>query len=136
MNLSDQVVSLELAKRLKELGVEQKSLVYWLNIEDIIYVKLNKDGSVFIDENGSTIIDRIEYKIKLGDPFAWNIKKENTWAAFTVAELGRFLQWEKLYISGILEELLNYVDSKNTEADTRAKMLIYLIENKLMEIPK
>jgi len=29
MKLEDQVCSLELAKRLKELGVEQESLFYW-----------------------------------------------------------------------------------------------------------
>ena len=29
MKLEDQVVSLELAKKLKELGVKQESLFYW-----------------------------------------------------------------------------------------------------------
>lgn len=34
MNIEDQVCSLELAKKLKELGVEQDSLWYWIEVSD------------------------------------------------------------------------------------------------------
>lgn len=135
MRIESQVCSLELAIRLKELGVKQDSLVDWLNIPDIYHYKLNEDGTLFRNKEGQTVIDRIAYNIRLGNSFAFDIDKDNCWSAFTVAELGEMLQWEKLYIFNVPEKLLKYVDGRNTEADARAKMLIYLLENKLMELP-
>lgn len=153
MKLENQVCSLDCAKRLKELGIKQESLVYWLNIQHCVHMKVKEDGyTLQEDENGQPIVDKIDYRIELGNPFAWNIDKDNCWSAFTVAELGEMLPEE--YIScktqgskkdGICREYwLCYEEidgcdtektqMEETEADARAKMLIYLIENKLMEI--
>jgi hypothetical protein len=121
MKLEDQVVSLDLAKRLKELGVEQKSLFWWVNGHGKIELhdRRTDDGSV---------------------------------SAFTVAELGEilppFVKTERdgyvnfrqrktdngLYLcSGYPgEELVIEFGDGTNEADARAKMLIYLIENKLI----
>lgn len=146
MNIEDQVCSLELARRLKELGVKQKSIIFWLNIQHCIHMKINTDdSSLQEDENGNPIIDRIDYRIGLGNPYAYNIEKENTWAAFTVAELGEMLPkythsakgddknhtWECMYDCG-----KNYFSKSGaeTEANARAKMLIYLLENRLINI--
>lgn len=49
-----------------------------------------------------------------------------------LAELGEMLLWEKLYIFGCPEDLQQYINFETTEADARAKMLIYLIEQGLM----
>lgn len=160
MKLEQQVCSLELAKKLKELRVEQKSLFYW-------YPYL-----VGVGEN-----DVVEYNVAFGknelaltfrQPFYQEYKHIS---AFTVAELGEMLPetiGEKTWLNytkslngwGEICETIsyskwedrgNYLEpvricefsilphSKNeksnkSEADIRAKMLIYLIENKLQTI--
>lgn len=122
MQLEQQVCSLELAKKLKELGVKQESL--WV-----------------YDELGC-LITRQSYA------------KTRT-AAFTVAEPGVVLPKEEnivcmLFASGrcqyAIEGDVKYQGggiqssrwgaagtciSGDTEADARARMLVYLLENKL-----
>ncbi len=115
MRLEDQVVSLELAKKLKELGVKQGSLFKW-------------------DDLGHRW--SLEYDIRgyIG-----------RYSAFTVAELGEMLPnvyySSKVYSSDRKD--MNYecaghesgdIFTADTEANARAKMLIYLTENKLMEV--
>jgi len=124
MRLEDQVVSLELAKKLKELGIDQEAGCgfYW-----------HKDKLVFAhSECGNHAI---------GD---WN----NYIAAFTVAELGEMLPrfYESHRTNGITPEIewtCQYKEDgkvthqvSNTEADARAKMLVYLLENGLMKPEK
>jgi hypothetical protein len=115
MKLEQQVCGLELAKRLKELGVEQTSMAWWLG---------SKDNPIYF----------VGYE-EPSEHVAWN-----KYAAFTVAELGEMLpsdkytsrkvydQWECAFRSIDGDSFEQYAD---TEADARAKMLIYLIENKL-----
>lgn len=115
MKLESQVVSLELAKRLKELGVKQESAFYWKNecgVETIILTQT-----------------------KTGCPVcSWT-------SAFSVAELGEMLcrpgrdnmelpRWE-MWKWWVLVEDKHIVE--NTEADARARMLIHLIEQKLVK---
>lgn len=126
MQLEKQVVSLELAKKLKELGVKQESLFWWLYDEDGDYVDYLY---------GETLPAR-----GLKEPFL-------RCSAYTVAELGELLP--PGFISGQVEESEGYVcfDENNcnvlkdgfvgkyedTEADARAKMLIYLLSNDLFK---
>jgi len=133
MELEKQVCSLELAKKLKELRVEQDSLFYWYKFKDCehrdFYAGYHED--VFIKE------------INFG-----NIIK---YSAFTVAELGEMLPkgtktWKHLCDEkcdpryrgediGYHVQLpdISYAVLGNTEADARAKMLIYLLENDLIK---
>lgn len=151
MNLYDQFCSLDLAKRLEELGVKQESLFYWLNVEHCIHMKVKEDGySLQEDEDGNPIIDKIDYRTELGNPAVYNIDKENYWSAFTVAELGEMLpmfstdynQLKIVKVSGGWR--VGYYSDRTFEkefiekilANAMAKMLIYLIENKLIEVPK
>lgn len=114
--LEKQVTSLESSRRLKELGVKQDSLFY-----------ITAKGNLFNEQHATKIED---------------------YSAFTVAELGGMLpQYTESYriatnrFSCKFCELLE--DKKgdpvngepiikvcDTEADARAEMLIYLIENK------
>ncbi len=119
MKLEDQVISLELAKRLKELGVKQESHFSWYVEEEALTVTHEIDG------DGEIV------------------------AAFTVAELGEILP-NMLYEKYVLDQIkmtdggygLAYRDgsdfeanaSADTEADARAKMLIYLLKNKLITL--
>lgn len=143
MKLEQQVCSLELAKRLKELGVKQDGYFAWQNIEG--------------DERGD--LKNVPYFVE-GRPIYNEERMEEIYSAFTVGELGELLPvsvevdgraklfemtkgevdggigWTCWYldylyhnVSGILPQ--GYRDN---EADARAKMLIYLLENKLITL--
>lgn len=113
MKLEEQVVSLELSKQLKSLGVKQESLFYWEEAR----------GMWFIDYSSSPGVNHI--------------------SAFTGAELGEMWPFGKdVYtfktpISGtwIVEyEKLNKSFVGSDEVEARAKMLIYLLENKFITL--
>ena len=134
MKLEDQVTNLELSKKLKELGVKQESLWYWNSKDKEVYYRC--DFVVFSPTQQTTL-----KKSKFGDePF------EEWFSAFTVAELGEMLPKgfaTHVMLNGIHKEkwrcLSNLELSEkcpeliaDTEANARAKTLIYLIENKLI----
>jgi len=118
MTLEDQVCSLELAKKLKELGVRQKSAFYWTEREIVF---------------GGYGTRKVELERREGERVS----------AFTVAELGEMLPLHKLFqkrfekggsiYCAIEDETGNYIFEEDapTEADARAKILIYVIENQL-----
>jgi len=122
MKIQDQVVNLELSKQLKKLGVKQNN--------DLFYWHANVGNQYYLMRLTRTMI---EY-----DP-------SRDISAFTVAELGEMLKKYKAFKNGDISELPKYdqildvwvgfmAETSNTEADARAKMLIYLIENKLINI--
>ncbi len=170
MKLENQVCSLELSKKLKELVVRQESLFYWrlqyTTSEDFI-------GGVSAGKVGHFGDYRLEYlpkpRYRTAD-VKWNesdlAKIDNTEiSAFTVAELGEMLpgtahpilngywltkfssskygnmdgnkveysvSYELIEENGKPSKYIHYFE--NTEADARAKMLVYLLENKLITI--
>jgi hypothetical protein len=128
MDIKDQVCSLELAKRLKELGVKQESLFYYGRC-------LNKEYRLTCE---------FDYEYRLTCQCGFIFPHSETISAFTVAELGemlpdKFTTYRDLSkfkgawtdkASDLIGKL--YVIS-DTEADARAKILIYLIENGLIK---
>lgn len=128
--LEKQVNNLELGRRLKELGVRQESAFYWVKL---IY---SSDWS---------------FKPRVGDyglkPYHELRCEEinpkdihGVYAAFTVAELGEMLPWEiGVHFDKWNDQWLYYygdMDDKpysNTEADARAKCLVYLIEQGIVK---
>lgn len=160
MNLQEQVCSLELAKRLSELGVKQRSLFFWIGKES-----LKKDMMVF----------GIAY---LARTFKEQDKFKEIYSAFTVAEMLSLLpsrldikqnepfnhfrlRIEKCLLApdAVFKEnyLINYY-CDTTEgggenawfvrklsnnnfysenlSDAAAMLLIYLVSNKFVELPK
>lgn len=134
MKLEDQVCNLELAKRLKELGVKKESFAYWYKAHSGCH---------------QLRIDRSD----LGND--WEENKITS--AFTVAELGEMIPrgfssgrpfgkdlfecwptFEAMSDDRLDEEQSRFLkvplDRETKEADVRAKMLIYLLENKLVEL--
>ena len=130
MKIKDQVVSLNLAKKLKKLGVEQDSLWYW------IYNMVER-------------VEKPHLKLKQ-QTTSWKVNKEDRdggvikyYSAFTVAELGNKLpgntfsfkdkawicRWRDQVKGSV--EFTNYQFPAKSEANARAKCLIYLIENTL-----
>jgi len=122
MNIDDQIVSLELAKKLKELGIEQDSLWRWC---------IHNNGVVGCYAGISRKVHSLS-----------EVKEE--YSAFTVAELGEILtnihgRWS----SGTLNEPdtddryicewydrygVEYWKCGKTEAEARAKAIIWLKE--------
>jgi hypothetical protein len=122
MKIEQQVTSLEISKRLKELAVKQEGIFHWF--------------------------DRAEVNAFKGEPplLLQEIQDTNPhrYSSFTVAELGEMLP--KFFISGkeeiggpyfcnddsVLSKITGILTTADTEADARGKMLIYLLENKLI----
>jgi len=136
MKHSDQVCSLELAKKLKELGIKQESLFVWEYYDENCYAIKYFPYAV-----NNTMTDII-YSIKF-------------YSAFTSSELGEMLpaaiqsddksqshykldickshdnRWLVAYFKDFnLPPMIALIADK--EADARAKTLIYLIENNLL----
>ena len=150
MELKEQVCSLELAKQLKEAGVPQESLFYWSNDLQTLLPDRNwkEDWGVSMYPAKS---------VKRSDGLEITIEKVS---AFTTAELGEMLPvcyqtnrrlssvWECLQeFTSTTEQVNGQVVTKNftanftansvsffepTEADARAKMLLFLIQQKLI----
>lgn len=122
MKLESQVTNLELSKKLKELGVKQESLYVWgSNIEGARFSPIKEKDFILIG-----VDRRGEY------PNIFNF----TYSAFTASELGDifpssiqlpFKMSGKWYWSN--EKGRYEVD---TETNGRAKMLIYLLEHKVI----
>ena len=137
MELEQQVTSLELSKKLKELGVPQESLAYFIKNECI-----DKDYNCRNDDDyfDLHIFDSWEPMSK-----SLTMSKTEFYSAFTVAELGEMLpdwssgakgggKWGYNFICGGKFSQLDDDIEENTEADARAKTLIYLFENKLIKL--
>lgn len=133
--LPSQVTSLPLSKRLKELGVPQQGSLYsWhMTVSHTL-------GSGEYKENGYSIQNR-EARPDLYP----NDKKYEAYAAYTVAELGMFLSeknWEeRCNGNGIFKmtykldsEKERYTVTSNNEADARASMLVWLLEQKIISL--
>ena len=125
MEIEEEVCSSELAKELKELGVEQNSIFYWV-----------RDRPMQGWESDRYILELVGIT---------SYQREYGYSAFTVAELGEMLPEgyysQKERGSWVCTDADNHLavtniydcDNIYTEADARAKMLIYLIENNLIE---
>ncbi|RCV64272.1 hypothetical protein C5S53_09465 [Methanophagales archaeon] len=104
MKLEDQVASLELAKELKELGVKQDSIFYWWRSQDMGWLLLYNPATIYRTE---------------------------AYSAFTVGELGEMLPSNAhFFVATEHSKYLAYCDAHKevaiTEADARAKLLIFL----------
>jgi hypothetical protein len=120
LTLEQQVCSLESAKKLKKLGVPQNSLFSFGKY-------LTREGY------GLSLTSKWE---AVGEPFIY--------AAFTVAELGYLLPenidcWKQVYNSdNQIEWRCIYHKGRIVwdinEAEARAKMLIWLLENNLINL--
>ncbi len=130
MKLEDQVCSLDLAKRLKELGVKQESLAYW-HIQrppELIYDPNGwKDqhwwcSAFTVAELGEMLPSRIE---KDGHPYLLHLTKSNDYMYTT-----QYLNWGRPGDKDV--HVLEGWDIEKGAANSLAKMLIYLLENKLV----
>ena len=135
MKLENQVVSLELAKKMKELGFEQESLYNWC--EQFSWGARKPLGTFVLTDSKERI---------------YKDQEKTLIHAYTVAELGKMLpngfitysfidmegatQWicedSRGYGKRMGKNLTTHTEQEYTEADARAKMLIYLKEKNLL----
>jgi hypothetical protein len=122
MKLEQQVCSLDLSRKLKELGAKQESLFWW-NWGDF-----GESSILSMDNHPRTnVMPHVE---------------KHAASAFTVAELGEMLPLENVYPNIVktiepngtwaINFTAHHQNHADTEADARAKMLCYLVENKLI----
>lgn len=145
--LEKQVVSLELAKRLKELGVPQESYLYWMPDFATHYEYGLEGRSVAKSWRGVRVNPKREGEYLPADDFIFS--------AFTVAELGEMLpkeirhkgkawflrltvdlnamNYHRCYGYESEEDLLDTAITDDTEADARAAMLVCLIEQGIVK---
>ncbi len=162
MQIEDQVCSLELAKRLKELGVKQESYFKWrkvcheFELKNEVYDEWHKSEFCYsecqcesdekysafsVAELGAMLPVHIEIKSSylrldfsksmsatecetgnLGTRFSYHRLIEKEGFSYDT----RYCNHEKVFLQ----------EFSNKEANTRAKMLVHLIESGLMEIQK
>jgi hypothetical protein len=110
-----QVVSLKFAKRLKELGMKQESYFFWWKVPED-----EGEGYVVADELAE--VDHIGVA-----------------SAFTVAELGSLLPAGTISYFNPYDDWQcktpmhkKHIKREWSEADARAKMLIYLLEHNMI----
>lgn len=150
VNLESQVCSLELAKQLKELGIMQQSLFWYIKRKDY---PSKSEHLVFGMPNFSykDDLNGLMYNSPIWENTGWEF-----YSAFSLAELGKMLPDHIKTDSGFDSDAICYIKSQKKdneykiyidcspniiiffdeiEVDARAKMLIYLLENKLMELP-
>ena len=145
MKLENQVCSLELSKRLKELGVKQESLFYYQNqpfndgTNDIV-ISIKE---IISANNGNSIMNTYSM-----DEF-----DEPIYSAFTVSELSEMLPFPfckddflfiskgpdfyNAYYNHTIHGLsyYGYICKSEKFSDCLANLLISVLENKLMELP-
>ena len=134
MILEDQVCNLELSRKLKSLGCKQESLWYWVyywNSGRNRWSIFQKDGNDKVNEHvsaftvaelGEMLPDKLTYGVYAG-------KRQNYY--LTTTKLGNSYSISyNLDLRGQKDDCITRF-IMDTEANARAKMLIYLIENKL-----
>jgi hypothetical protein len=132
MKLEDQVVSLELARKLKELGVKQESVFYWRENRLIArlaefdlagrYPDSQQDISAF---TGTEIVEQLPAELLVkGNNYIWFLEIKKHLSGYIV----------NYYQEGV--RLTDEVFHEKKEADACTKILIYLLENDLLPHPE
>ena len=139
MRLELQVCSLELAKKLKELGVLQYSLFYW-------WGKMEGSGSPsspYKEVDGFLLLGNTEInQITRGSVGVYGIEDKShcfdkKYSAFTSSELGEIFNDNNIRSGQYNDDKWvcyneDHTEHADTEVNARAKMLVYLLKNKLI----
>ena len=146
MKLEDQVCSLELAKRLKELVVKQESYFYWsgrsadakwrIESKQIFNVDRTSDVSAFTVAELGEMLHAADADLCISTVSLDFDGIERLWTVTKIGQIEHIEANSKRHRAGVYELYhLDHVEAEQSEADARAKMLIYLIENKQVARP-
>ena len=132
MELKNQVCSLELSKKLKELGCKQESLWYWVEYYGKLDIpigtpilSLKKDISEVVYSESEDVIASAYTAVELGEMLADMVLSEKGMSAYSNKRM-----WQCGYIGKGGD---THWEMDDIEANARAKMRIYLLENKLIK---
>ena len=138
MKLQDQVSSLELSKKLKELGVMQCNIWYWQKQKSwfIHQHKPDRDenySAFTVAELGEMLPEAI--RIKKQFRMLTLLKRETTNEKTRQTEMVYgYYYFDCVDGEGCKDQTPEIPEYDINEADARAKMLIHLIENKLVDV--
>jgi len=123
MKLEKQVCSFELGENIKKLRVIYDSYFYW---------------AIPIWDGNKSLPPKVFHIVDWSD-FTEMTGYKPVCQAYTVAELGELLPDDTSTRRSMMGHIVRNFDPdisfmEQTEADARAKLLIYLIENKLIEV--
>lgn len=140
MRLEEQVCSLELAKRMKELGVRQESYFYYWHPVGMVVNPENIPMQENVVRKWHNMDDRLV--VLSHDP---KVEFLPFYSAFTVAELGKLIPPHTFFPVRYRDNVW-WCDKKprcgtaceghKSESDARAKMLIHLIDMGLLNPAK
>lgn len=151
MDLEQQVCSLELAKKLKDLSIKQKSLFYINQDNQILFapnifhenaVTLREYYSAFtVAELGNMLPKSIQIKTDKEEKEIFSNFRLVTERSLIIDEDKPTEFWSVNYIcdttnqfrNWIFDPLLTKAIYDKNEANVRAKMIIYLLENGLID---
>lgn len=130
MKLEDQVVSLELSKQLKELGVKQESLFYWEIDLQNKWRLFFEDGSPRMNPNASafTVAELGQLLPSTLELDSLQIFKDPEWSSDWVVQYGLF---GELPSGETFKPKVFFGDE--SLANACAKMLIYLITQRIIK---
>lgn len=136
--IEKQLVNLVLSEKLKKLGVPQDSQFYWTNpgMQNGMFLVFGQEQDDDVSAFGvAELGEMLPYHLPKKDPHenlkslefycaSWEKKSESRWGTGT---------WGIQYVEDLGQKCFHFEEA-DTEADARAKMLIYLLENKLIII--
>lgn len=135
MMLEDQVCSLELSKKLKDIGFKHDSYYVWITVlkTGFNFIKRREDyepdsidvGAFNYPAFSGTELGEILRDFDINNDLHLTIDSYNTYDYYNlVLKPTKGIDFHELYIK----------DFK--ECDVRARMLIFILENNLMEFPE
>lgn len=124
------LTSLELSKKLKEVGVKQQSMFVW-------YTNADNAHPLYLGEDGMRPMEAKTYSAFLSDELGKMLPLDDkfqgdTWLDFYRYHNGFGVQLETLNRDTSIQ-ILHSVHA-TTEADARGQMLLYLITNGFLKI--
>lgn len=138
MTLEQQVTSLELSKKLKELGVKQESIWYWYHNHHPKWQLRLQTDELGMDWEDNQIVSTFTVA-ELGEALPREIKKDSIvrhlrfQKTYSPSSTRKGYVWTVSYEFGEEDDIDEWwIFEDYWEANARAKMLIYLLKNKLI----
>jgi hypothetical protein len=136
MKIEDQVLSYELSEKLKDIGIKQESLFYWYKNPYDGWIIINKDELSDMFTPGCVGINSAFTVSELFEMLLFSIEEGYRKIIIKKIKTGIYHSNPEKMLYFIEYRYVDHVTEDENLSDALAKMLIYLIENKLMEIPK